>query len=104
VPSSDTAAGAPSEDLADDAYRLLSIDRTSPPTGSEGRDWMKYRITQGTNLITGYRRGSLATVTEDVKKVVDGLNERRMVRRGRVDLTPARPATAPPSTDGEDAA
>jgi len=37
-------------------------------------------------VITGYRRGSLAVVTEDVRKVVEGLNERRGVRRGRVDL------------------
>ena len=93
---------APPEDAGDGAYRLLSIARTNAPSGSEGRDWVEYRIVQGMNIITGYRRGSVASVTEDVKKVVEGLNERRHVKRGRVDLTPraaAQPVAEPADTE-----
>jgi hypothetical protein len=93
---------SPPEDVADDSYRLLSIARTNAPSGGEGRDWVEYRIVQGVNIITGYRRGSISSVTEDVKKVVEGLNERRHVRRGRVDLTTrpaAQPAAEPADTE-----
>ena len=83
-----------SGDLPDGSYRLLSIQHASAPSGSAGRDWFTYRIAQGQNMITGYRRGSLASVTEEVDQIVVGLNERRMVRRGRVDLTPARSSAA----------
>jgi hypothetical protein len=92
-PTADTRAVSPGE-LPDGAYRLLSIKEASAPTGSAGRDWFTYRIAQGPNMITGYRRGSLASVTEEVDNIVIGLNERRMVRRGRVDLTPTRQVAA----------
>jgi len=82
-------------DLPDDAYRLLSIQHGGAPSGSAGRDWYTYRISQGPNMITGYRRGSLESVTVEVDQIVVGLNERRVVRRGRVDLTPSRPSTPP---------
>ncbi len=75
-----------------DDYRLLSIKHTSPPSGSLGADWHVYRIGQGANVITGYRRGSMARVTEEVEQIISGLNERRMVHRGRVNLAPPRPA------------
>lgn len=90
-------------DLIDDAYRIVAIHRASAPTGSVGRDWHMYRIAQGTNMITGYRRGEAAAVTADVEKIVAALNERRHGRRGRVDLRPAgRPATPVSLPESED--
>jgi len=74
---------------------LVAIEPTKAPDGSSGRDWFAYRIAQGQNLIRGYRRGSLADVTAGVAQIVINLNDRRMVRRGRVDLIPAKPAAAP---------
>ena len=62
-------------------YELVSIDEAKPPRGSEGSDWFRYQISQGDNLITGYRRGSLRTVKRDVKTIVVGLNERRSGKR-----------------------
>ena len=85
----------------DDGYRLISIERAAAPSGSAGREWLKYRIVQGVNVITGYRRGDLEKVTADVEKIVTGLNERRMVRRGRVDLRPSRPAASPATADSD---
>jgi hypothetical protein len=84
------------QDNPEDAYRLLLIEPTKAPEGSSGSDWFTYRISQGENMIRGYKRGSRATVTADVEQIVVSLNERRHVRRGRVDLTPsAKPVAAP---------
>ncbi|HSG63342.1 MAG TPA: hypothetical protein VLD39_00005 [Gammaproteobacteria bacterium] len=71
-------------------YELVSIDETKPPRGSEGADWFRYRISQGDNVITGYRRGSLRTVKRDVKTIVIGLNERRSGKRKPAAGRPAK--------------
>lgn len=89
-------------DNPDDAYRLVVIEPTKSPDGSGSKDWFNYRIVQGENLIRGYKCGSRATVTAEVEQIVISLNERRNVRRGRVDLTTtAKPAVAPAPTPEE---
>jgi hypothetical protein len=96
-------ATAPS---GDDGYRLAGVDKTAAPSDSADGDWFVYRIAQGTNMITGYRRGELRAVTADLERIVKGLNERRIVNRGRVDLTtkgPALPVTATSPRDAVDA-
>lgn len=95
----------PPDEVAHDGYRIVAIQRADAPSGSAGRDWHKYLISQGINMITGYRRGEPAVVTADVEKIVAALNERRHVKRGRVDLRPSRRATpvaTPGATLGED--
>jgi hypothetical protein len=67
------------------AYRLIDIEPTPPPDGSSG-EWFAYRIAQGGNMIRGYKSGSRFSVTADVEQIVDVLNERRLVRRGRVNV------------------
>ena len=89
-----------SEELDALAFRLVSIGRREPPPGDDGKDWVEYKISQGPNIIKGYRRGTLSAVTEDVRKVVEGLNERRGVRRGRVDLNTRSPARAAQEDSG----
>jgi len=42
-------------------------------------------------MINGYRRGDLADVTVGIENIVAALNERRVGKRGRVDLKPNRP-------------
>ena len=80
---------------AEGAYRLLAIEPTKAPDDSGGKDWFSYRISQGENLIRGFKRGSKASVTAEVEQIVVSLNERRGVRRGRVDLIPSKPAAQP---------
>jgi hypothetical protein len=70
------------------AYRLIDIVPTQPPDGSSG-EWFLYRISQGANTIKGYKSGSRYSVTNDVEQIVEVLNERRLVRRGRVHLVPS---------------
>lgn len=68
-------------------FALGSVDKTSPPMEGETGTWHRYTITQGSNVITGYRKGSRTAVTRAVKDIVAELNERRFGRRGRVHLT-----------------
>jgi hypothetical protein len=69
-------------------YRLVDIEPAPPPDGSSG-EWFAYRISQGGNMIRGYRCGSRYSVAADVEQIVVVLNERRLVRRGRVNLVPS---------------
>jgi hypothetical protein len=73
VPLTDESAG----NAPDESYRLVSIESVPAPEGCAGRDWFVYRIAQGANEITGYRRGERAAVSEQVETIVTGLNGRR---------------------------
>ncbi len=63
-----------------DAYRLVSIESTIAPAPAVGDDWLVYRIAHGTNVVTGYRRGTRASVTYEVERIVEAFNDRLMVR------------------------
>jgi hypothetical protein len=65
------------EDLDEERYRVIAIESAPAPEGCAGRDWFVYRITQGENAITGYRRGTRETVRADVDTIVTSLNGRR---------------------------
>jgi len=67
-------------------YEIVSVRRAEPPPGTEGSVWHRYEITQGANTINGCRQGNLKAVTEAVEEIVTQLNERRLLRRGRVGL------------------
>jgi hypothetical protein len=75
-----TTAVVPDESAAngpDESYRLVSVESVRAPAGCAGRDWFVYRIAQGANDITGYRRGDRAAVNAEVETIVAGLNGRR---------------------------
>ena len=68
-------------------FALLSIHKSEPPEGSQGKDWVRYQIIQGSNVITGFRQGTIKANKIVVEQIIDGLNERRSPKRGRVQLT-----------------
>ena len=70
-------AVATSREPADERYRVISIGAVRAPEGCAGADWLSYRITQGSNEITGYRRGTLESVRAVVDTIVAALNSRR---------------------------
>jgi hypothetical protein len=74
-------------DQNDEPYELKAVSKADAPSGSQGDNWIKYEITQGTNLITGYRQGSVTAIRRVAEEIVVGLNERRSPKRGRVQLT-----------------
>jgi hypothetical protein len=95
---------APSAAEIDESFQLDSVSTTKAPTGCTGRDWFVYRISQGRNVITGYRQGDLKAVRQEVEQIVVGLNERRHTRKERPGPKRGRPATqgaAAPKHDSE---
>jgi hypothetical protein len=85
-----------SGDVAVVPFELVSIDPTAAPHGGAGDDWLVYRISQGLNLVTGYRCGSRAHVVAEVERIVIALNERLLVR-GRPYRSAGRPPKPPPT-------
>jgi hypothetical protein len=71
-------------------YQLSSVDKADSPMADDGGQWCRYTITQGKNIITGYKKGSRTAVTRAAKVIVADLNERRTGRRGRVHLTSSK--------------
>jgi hypothetical protein len=78
-------------------YDIVSIVKSDPPEGTEGTNWHCYVIEQGTNTIRGYRKGNLKTVRFDVEEIVAQLNERRLGKRGRVNIVPTTNKNAAPA-------
>lgn len=74
-----------------EGYRLVSIDPAAAPAGEASDDWLVYRIVQGKNMITGYRRGTRHSVQAEVERIVIALNDRLLVRG-----QPYRSAGRPP--------
>jgi hypothetical protein len=88
-----TATVAPPE-----VYRLVSIERGSAPAPGVGDDWIVYRIARGANVLTGYRRGTRASVTFDVERIVEAINQRLLVRPRRVHIQLGRSSQPEPSS------
>jgi hypothetical protein len=86
--------GAARSEGVDERYRLISIAAVRAPEGCVGGDWHVYRISQGENGITGYRRGDLAGVTADVEAILIGLNERRQWATSKAAAKSQRVAAA----------
>jgi hypothetical protein len=73
-------------------YRLVSVESTSAPPRGVGDDWRLYRIARGANVVTRYQRGTRESVTVDVERIVEALNERLFVRpRVHIQLGKAAP-------------
>jgi hypothetical protein len=90
----------------DESFRLISIKPAPAPSGHTGRDWLAYRIAQGKNIITGYRRGDLKAVTAEVAILVKSLNERRHSSKpkpGRKAGARSAAEAAAPKEDKDDA-
>jgi hypothetical protein len=79
----------------DEPFELVSIRKAAPPSGGEGSDWFSYEIAQGSNTITGYRQGTLSTIEAALQEIIVGLNERRSLKRGRVQLTQSKKPKTP---------
>lgn len=95
--SGDEPAAKEAADPHGEDFRLVSISTTRAPSGCAGRDWLVYRIAQGDNVITGYRRGDLATASADVESIVAALNGRRRSAKPKPGPKPGRrAATAAP--------
>jgi hypothetical protein len=73
-------------------FRLVTIERTDPPMGADGKNWYRYTITQGANAINGYLQGTANGVKHAAEQIVGQLNERRAGRWGYRTTRAATPA------------
>lgn len=69
-------------------YTIVSIEQADAPPEGDGELWHCYVISQGDNMIQGFRQGDLEGVTTAVEEIVAQLNSRRLGKRGRVQLVP----------------
>ena len=73
------------------AYEIVSVRRTEPPSGGEGSNWYRYVIAfEGTDTIHGCQQGGIKDVTKAVEEIVAQLNERHhlghLSKASRVNL------------------
>jgi len=68
--------------VAEARYQLKSIVAAGTPEGGEGT-WYRYVIAQGSNEITGLRRGNHSEVDFAVREMVDRLNDRSNGRHAK---------------------
>jgi hypothetical protein len=82
------------ESSDDETYRLVSVESVKTPEGCAGQDWFVYKIAQGTNPITGYRRGNQESVRAEAETIVVALNERREWKKNKVSPKDRRKTAA----------
>jgi hypothetical protein len=58
-------------------YHVLTIEKTTPPEGSQDDTWHRYVIGKGNARIEGKKLGSLYEVTQHAETFVDDLNSRK---------------------------
>jgi hypothetical protein len=73
--------------IAGKEYNLISVKKTDPPAGVEGKDWYCYIIerypARAGSSIVGKMRGSLKHVTSKAESFVEELNARSGFRGSR---------------------
>jgi hypothetical protein len=78
----------------DGPYRVVSVESVKTPEGCAGQNWFVYRIAQGLNPITGYRRGNSESVRADAETIVVALNERREWKKSKASPKDRRKTAA----------
>lgn len=65
------------EDESDKPRFIIEIiEKSDPPKGMDGKNWYRYIVREGQRKITGFKTGTLKSVTEHVETFTEGLNER----------------------------
>jgi hypothetical protein len=57
-------------------FNIECIEKSDPPKDMTGDNWYRYIVMQNGRKITGFKTGSLKSVTEHVESFTQGLNER----------------------------
>lgn len=64
------------EEITNEKYRVVSVDKTTPPEGLPGKNWYHYVIGYGDSTIDGTKPGTLKGVTQHAEDVARDLNAR----------------------------
>jgi hypothetical protein len=57
-------------------FEIECIKKCTTPQGLAGENWYQYIVDQEGSKITGYKSGTLKSVTEHVEEFIAGLNQR----------------------------
>lgn len=57
-------------------FEIERIEKCPPPDGMPDGDWYQYVVGQQGSQITGYKSGTLKSVTAHVEEFIAGLNDR----------------------------
>ena len=57
-------------------FQIKIIEKIAAPNGMVGENWYRYIVGQNGRDITGFKTGTLKSVTEHVEIFTEGLNER----------------------------
>lgn len=57
-------------------FKIKLIEKIAAPKGMVGENWYRYIVAQNGRDITGFKTGTLKSVTEHVEIFTEGLNER----------------------------
>lgn len=68
-------------------FEFVELQQVEAPDGADDGRWYRYVISQGDQSIVGHRRGTKKKVRAAVNDIVQRMNERRMGRSGRVQLS-----------------
>ena len=69
----------PEKERIESAVQIESIQKCEPPTDMPGNNWYQYVVGHQDNKITGYKSGTLKSVTQHVEAFTEGLNERTTI-------------------------
>lgn len=65
-----------SEEQGGPRFEIEHIEKCQPPNGMVGENWYQYIVGQQESQITGYKSGTLKSVTQHVEEFIAGLNDR----------------------------
>ena len=64
------------DEWSESLFIIESIEKSDPPKNMTGNNWYRYIVRQNKRKITGFKTGTLKSVTEHVEIFTEGLNER----------------------------
>ena len=64
------------EEQVSPRFEIERIEKCPAPKGVPGENWYQYIVGQKGSQITGYKSGTLNSVTQHVMEFIEGLNER----------------------------
>ena len=65
-------------------YTLSLLVSCEPPYSAVGNDWYQYKISQGPNIITGYKCGEYQHVLQSIEINIERLNLRQKGKFGAI--------------------
>ena len=70
-------------------FKVVSVEKSDAPQGSEGNNWHRYVVERGDSQIIGNMQGSLEKVKLKVNEFVENLNQRTASPKGNSQWAPA---------------